>query len=323
MMDSNIIAIVGPTATGKSGLALHLAQAFGGEVVNGDSRQVYRSMDIGTAKPSVAERRLVPHHLVDILDPDSPFDLATFLDLARSAIKEIGERGRLPIVVGGTGQYMQALLEGWQVPPVPPAPDLRAALEEEARMLGPEALHRRLAQVDPEAAQRIHSHNVRRVVRALELHHVVGPPGPEPRRKSPPPFRSLVIGLALERKALYRRIDARVEEMMARGLVEEVQGLFQMGYSEELPAFSSVGYREVALHLRGQLSLADAVQKMKVATHRFARHQHAWFQRDDPRIHWLDAKPDPLPQTKVLVQEFLAGDLPYDTMASARVKGGS
>ena len=318
-----LIAIVGPTASGKSRLALHLARAFNGEIINADSRQVYRHMDIGTAKPSVDDQRLVPHHLLNIIEPDVQFDLATFLRLAKAAIRDITGRRRLPIVVGGTGQYVWALLEGWQVPTGSPDPSLRRALQEEARLSSPETLHRRLANVDPQAAARIHPRNVRRVIRALEVHQSSQGLTSGQRAKHPPSFRSLVLGLTLERQALYQQIDQRVDEMVDRGLVEEVRHLLEMGYSPDFPAFSSAGYREMALHLQGQLPLGEAIQQIKYATHRLVRRQYSWFRPADSRIHWLDAATDPLPRMSVVVGEFLAGDSSCVTMGSDGTEGVS
>lgn len=286
---SPLIAIVGPTAVGKSGLALELARRFDGEIVNGDSRQVYRQLDIGTTKPSPEERAVVPHHLVDIVDPDEPYSLALYLAQARQAIQEIQGRGRVPFLVGGTGQYVWGLLEGFHAPQVPPNPSLRARLEAEAREEGHDALWRRLQVVDSAAASHIDPRNVRRMVRALEVYWETGIPFSQAKRREKPPYRSLVIGLMLERPRLYERIDRRVEAMVATGWPQEVAHLLEKGYSPELPAMSSLGYREMAAYVRGELPLEEAVIRIKTATHGFARHQHAWFRLRDPRIHWLDA----------------------------------
>ena len=286
-----VLSIVGPTAVGKSALALHLAQVFDGEIVNADSRQVYRLMDIGTAKPSPEDRSKVPHHLVDILDPDQEFSLALFLDLAGGAIQDIRSRGKLPIVTGGSGQYIWALLEGWDVPNVPPDTRLRQKLEERGRREGASALHRSLSEVDPETASRIDARNLRRMIRALEVHHAVGLSPSVLPRKRPPPYNPLVIGLTMSREALYGRIDRRVDEMLERGLVGEVRDLLGMGYSQNLPCMSGMGYREIALHLGGEYSLEEVSQRIKYDTHRYARHQYAWFRLGDPRICWL--KPGP------------------------------
>ena len=283
-----LLAIVGPTGVGKSALALMLARRHRGEIVNADSRQVYRGMDVGTAKPSLEHRAGVPHHLYDVADPDGEFSLAHFLALARDAIAGVHRRGVLPILVGGTGQYAWALLEGWETPPAPPQPDLRAELTALAEREGHAALHRSLERVDPEAAARIESRNVRRVVRALEVHAATG--GPQPRRKQPPPYDALVLGLdAPSRADLHRRLDARVERMVADGWVDEVRRILAAGYSPDLPSLSSMGYRELARHLAGELSLEEACRQIRTAHHRLARRQYAWFKPADPRIRWLTA----------------------------------
>ena len=302
-----LIAIVGPTAAGKSGLALQLAQRFGGEIVNGDSRLVYRHMDVGTAKTSPEELSRVPHHLVNIADPDEPYSLALYLDQASQAIRDIHSCGRLTFLVGGTGQYIWALLEGFSAPQTPPNPSLRAELHRLADEEGSENLWSRLREVDPDSASRIDHRNVRRVARALEVYMETGVPFSQARRRQTPPYQSLIIGLTLERKALYERIDRRVEAMFAAGWPEEVARLLEMGYSTELPAMSSLGYREVASYLAGEMSLDEAKERIKTATHRFARSQYAWFKLKDPRIKWLDAGDEErLEEAIRLVEEFLS-----------------
>ncbi len=286
-MRKRLIAIVGPTGIGKSALALPLARRWEGEIVNADSRQVYRHMDIGTAKPSPAERSLVPHHLYDIVDPDGEFNLALYQSLASSTIEAIHNRGRLPFLVGGSGQYVWAVLEGWAIPEVPPDRALREELESRARSEGTERLYRELRELDPRAAARIDPRNARRIVRALEVCLLSGRPFSELQARSSPPFDALIIGLTMERQALYRRIDERVDRMIAEGFIAEVKGLLERGYALDLPAMSSLGYREIGTYLLGKMSLADAVQRIKFETHRFARYQSTWFRPKDPRIHWL------------------------------------
>lgn len=288
-MSRRLLAIVGPTAVGKSSLALELAARFGAEVVSADSRQVYRKMDIGTAKPSVEERSTTPHHLIDVVDPDDPYSLALFLEQARSVIDQVHGRGRLPLLVGGTGQYVCALLEGWRVPAAPPDPALRRRLEERARSEGGHSLHRELARTDPAAAARVDPRNVRRVVRALEVSLLGGGGRPRGPRKAATRYRTLTIGLTQDRAALYRLIDDRVDRMVASGWIEEVRGLLDMGYSPDLPSMSGVGYGEISMHLTGRLLLDEAVRRIKYRTHRFARSQYAWFRPDDPEIRWFDA----------------------------------
>ena len=284
-----LIAIVGPTATGKSSLALQLAQRFDGEIVNGDSRLVYRHMDIGSAKPSPQDLSLAPHHLVNIVNPDEPYSLALYLAQANEAIQDIQKRGKTPLLAGGSGQYVRALLEGFNAPQVSPNPALRATLEAQAREEGHEALWERLRRVDPESAARIDPRNVRRVIRALEVYMETGVPFSQARKREKPPYHSLTIGLTMERESLYRRIDRRVESMIESGWPQEVARLLDMGYSTELPAMSALGYREMAAYVRGELPPEEARIRIKAATRRYARSQYAWFRLDDPGIHWLDA----------------------------------
>ena len=302
---------------GKSGLALTLARAFNGEIISADSRQVYRFMDVGTAKPSSEDQAEIRHHLIDILDPDKDFSLALFLDMAHEAIEDVHARGKLPIVVGGTGQYVWALVEGWQVPHIPPDQRLRQELEERVNREGPDSLHRTLYQIDAETASKINSHNVRRVIRALETYHATGVVPSTLRRKQAPGYPHLIIGLTTSRENLYRMIDRRVDEMMEAGLVDEVRSLLEMGYSTELPCMSSMGYRETALHLMGELTLEEASQRIKYETHRFARRQYAWFRLKDPRIHWLEANDDPGPLAEALVKGFLIESRGCGTIAPA------
>jgi tRNA dimethylallyltransferase len=301
-----LIAVVGPTATGKTALAIALARAIGGEIVGADSCQVYRRMDIGTAKPAPEERALVPYHLLDVVDPDELFSLAQYLELATAALEDIWARGLQPLLVGGSGQYFWALLEGWKVPRLPPQPELRRSLEDRAVREGPEALHRELAQIDPRAAAGIDPRNVRRVIRALEVCEATGRPISFWQEKAPPSWDTLVLGLTSPRDDLYHRIDIRVDGMMKAGIVDEVRGLLAMGYSRELPSMSGIGYREVGQHLAGELDLSTTVERIKTATHRLARQQATWFRRDDERIRWIDMSlGEPFQQALGLVESEL------------------
>lgn len=281
---SPLLVIVGPTAVGKTGLSLQLAARFGGEIVSADSRLFYRGMDIGTAKPTTAERATIPHHLIDICHPHETITLGEYQQMAYETIDAIHARGRLPLLVGGTGQYVKAVVEGWGIPRVAPRPRLRKAL---ARVGGPE-LARWLAHLDPAAAARIDPRNVRRVIRALEVTLVAGRPITALQRKSPPPYDSCMIGLHRHREALYRRIDERVDQMMAAGLLQEVEGLRDAGYGRRLPAMSGLGYRQLWAYLADEMSLEEAVERIKFETHRFARQQATWFRRDDPAITWFE-----------------------------------
>ena len=301
-----LVAIVGPTGAGKTALAIRLAQSLDGEIVSADSRQIYRGMDIGTAKPTPEERAQVTHHLVDILDPGDSFSLAEFQERAYAEIDEVARRGRLPFLVGGTGQYVRAVVEGWVIPRVPPDKALRAQLYADAARDGPQALYERLLAHDPAASDLIDARNVRRVVRALEVCLKTGRPFSEQRGKKPPPYEILQIGLTMEREALYRRVDARIEGMVDAGLVDEVRGLLARGCGWELPAMSSLGYVQFRGYLEGTLSLEEAVALIKKDTRRFIRQQYNWFRPSDARIHWLDAAA-PYPAALALIRETFEG----------------
>ena len=299
-----LVAIVGPTAAGKSALAISLADRFSGEIVSGDSRQVYRGLDIGTAKPTLEERHRVPHHLVDIADSEEPFNLGHFLHLAHAALEGIWERGPLPIITGGTGQYMWAVLEGWQLPNLPSQENLRNDLERQASS-EEHNLFEELRQIDPESAQRIDPRNVRRVVRAIEVHRTTGRPFSHWRRKEQPSFNSLIIGLEIPRAELYARIDRRVDEMVSHGLLDEVQELLANGCNPDLPALSGIGYQEMCLHLAGEYSLDTAIERIKTHSHRLARQQATWFKRSDSRIHWLNVGGTTIERASELVKDFV------------------
>jgi len=301
-----LIAIVGPTAVGKSQLALRLAQDFDGEIVNADSRQVYRYMEIGTAKPSQDDRSLIRHHLIDIINPDESFSLAIYQGLAHKAIEGTQHQGKIPFLVGGSGQYVWSVLEGWKIPPVPPDAELRHNLQTRAREKGTYALYQELQRLDPAAATKIMPNNLRRIIRALEISQVTGERASQLWQKQAPPFPVLSIGLTTQRNDLYHRIDSRVEEMIKQGLVEEVRDLMARSYSLDLPSMSGIGYRHMGMFLDGRLDLSTAVQQMKHDTHRFARRQYAWFHLDDSRIHWFDVHHDVHEETSSLVEAFLS-----------------
>ncbi len=284
---------MGATATGKTAFALALAEAIGGEIVSVDSMQVYRGMDIGTAKASVAERRRVAHHLVDVADPDDPFDARRFADLATEAVTDIARRGRRPLLVGGTGLWLKALVEGLM--PAPPADDaLRARLQEVAGTQGTEALHKRLQTVDPVAADRIHPRDGVRAIRALEVHELTGRPISEHHREhrsSEPALNALSFGLTFEREALHQRIDARTEAMWAAGFVEEVRGLIAAGYSPDLRPMGALGYKHVCAALSDGVPPEEAMRLTQRDTRRYAKRQRTWFQKDST-LRWLKAPVD-------------------------------
>ena len=282
-----VVAIVGATATGKSALALELAEALSGEIISVDSRLLYRGMDIGTAKPTPAARSRVAHHLIDVADPDETWSLARYQEAVYQVVRRILADGHLPFLVGGTGQYMRAVLEGWNPPEEAFDPRIRARLEAEAQAGRGGALVARLEQVDPSSAARIDPRNLRRVIRALEVYEASGVPASGRSRRQTPVFDAVQIGLALPRPELYDRIDRRVDSMIEAGLVEEVRGLLARGYDRRLPSMSAIGYGEIAAHLAGETDLPEAVRRMRSATRRFVRHQANWFRQTDPSIRWF------------------------------------
>lgn len=303
--DCRVVAIVGPTAVGKTALSLELAARFDGEIVSADSRQIYCGMDIGTAKVTGDERARVKHHLIDVVRPDESLTLAQFRDMATAALNDIWSCGRLPFLVGGTGLYVRALLEGWAVPEVPPNEALRKRLYARAEREGAESLHRELEEIDPGAAEAIDARNVRRVVRALEVCIETGRRISDLQTREDPNYATLWLGLTMPRTRLYNRIDERVDRMVDTGLVDEVRGLLEQGYSQDMPAMSGLGYRQIAAYLQGACTLDEAVVLIKRQTRRFVRQQYNWFRLDDSRIHWLDASDDSQPQAEALVTRFL------------------
>ena len=282
-----LIAIVGPTAAGKTELAMKLARHLPMEIVGADSRQVYRHMDIGTAKPSPEERSQVPHHLVDIIDPDDEFNLRQYISRVKQAIRLVKTRNSIPMLVGGTGQYVMAILEGWEVPSVVPNSELRATLEADLAANGLESILEKLRSLDPAASEAVDQKNPRRVIRAIERAMSGHRWGEQPTRVKPA-FESIVVGVAGDRAELHFRADRRLDEMMANGLLKEVDWLLKAGYAPELPAMSGIGYSELVDHLRNGTDLQNAVQRAKYRTHRYIRQQSNWFRESDSRISWFE-----------------------------------
>jgi tRNA dimethylallyltransferase len=288
---ARLVVIVGPTASGKTELAIRLAERANGEIVSADSQQVYRGMDIGTGKATAAERARVPHHLLDVVDPDEPMTAARYVSLADAAAADILARGRTVVMAGGTGLYLRAFLYGLFEGPAADE-ELRARLAEEAARIGVPALWDRLASVDPSAASKIDRNDLIRITRALEVFELTGVPISEHQRrhdftKLPRRHDATIIGLSPPRAELVARIDERVEAMFAAGLVDEVRALEAAGYPCSLRAFAAIGYREVCAHLRGEIALPQCVAAVKKATRRYARRQMVWF-RSDPTIVWYE-----------------------------------
>ena len=300
----HIVVVAGPTGVGKTVLGIELATEFNGEVVNADSRYLYREFDIGVAKPNLGERRGISHHLIDILPPDGAMTLARYQDLALDAIEDVLGRNKLPILVGGTPLYVNAVVEGWRMPRVSPNPSLRAALEAEALATGTDALAKRLREVDPAAAERCGG-NLRRIIRAIEVYEATGVPMSAQEGKGPAPFKALEIGLTMPRDALYHAVDDRVRDQIERGLVAEVRSLLESGVPESAPAMSSLGYRQLVPYIRGDSGLEQAIERIRLDTHRYVRHQETWLRRN-PRLIWFDVTtPDWMTAAKTQVSAFL------------------
>lgn len=301
-----LVVILGPTAVGKSELAIQLGERLGGEIVSADTRLFYRGMNIGTAKPSPEERSCVPHHLIDIADPDEIWSLAQYKKEARRVIEGIHARRRLPFLVGGSGQYIWAVVRGWDVPEVAPNLPLRHALEQWSHDIGKDGLHQRLFRLDPQAAARIDARNLRRTIRALEVILTTGKRFSEQRTQSPPLYNTLILGLRRSRPELYERIDARIDAMFQAGLVDEVQGLLESGYSPDLPPLSAIGYREVSAYIQGSITLEGAKVQMRRLTRTYVRRQANWFKPHDPQIRWFPVSPSTVDEMEAVVSGWIS-----------------
>ncbi len=283
-----VVVILGPTAVGKTEWAVKLAKSLGGDIVSADSRLFYRGMDIGTAKPTLEERCGIAHYLIDIANPDETCSLAQFKSMAHTAIADIHAGGKQPFLVGGTGQYIRAVVENWTIPEVKPDHLMRSVLNDWAQEIGSDGLHARLSCIDPRAAEKIDYRNFRRTVRALEVIFHTGRRFSEQGKKGLSSYAVLNIGLTRPRAIIYERIDERIDQMLAAGFVSEVQTLLDKGYTPALPSFSAIGYREIAAYLSGDISLDDAVRKIKKQTRIYVRRQANWFKPDNTDIHWFD-----------------------------------
>jgi len=288
-----MVILLGPTGVGKSKSAIALAEQLEGEIINADSMQVYRFMDIGTAKPTSEEQRRVKHHLIDLVNPDQPFNAALYRTLGRRAADQLHQEGRPVFVTGGTGLYIRALTQGlFRSPPVDPG--VRKRLKHEAEERGKGFLFERLKEVDPKTSQHIHPHDLFRVIRALEVFESTGTPLSffhEQHRFGERPYLTLKVGLETDRKELYYRIDERVDRMIERGLLEEVRGLLRMGYGPELKPMRSLGYKQMVQFLFNQIGWEEAVRQMKRDTRHYARRQWTWF-KADPEVHWYEESSD-------------------------------
>lgn len=301
-----LIVILGPTGVGKTEIAIKIAHRFQGEIVSADSRLFYRGMDIGTAKPTPDEQALVPHHLIDVADPDQDWSLAVYLPKALAAIQDIQDRDKLPFLVGGTGQYIQAVIQGWDLPEIKPDPGLRSVLEGWAGEIGPEGMRERLTALDPSAAEGIDGPNMRRMIRAMEVVLTSGRKFSSQKTKSGSLFDVFQVGLIRSREELYQRIDLRIDKMLRLGLVAEVQSLLDAGYSPDLSSLSAIGYKQIIAHLLEGVNLEEAVRQIQSKTRKYVRQQANWFKENDPEIHWFSASNHPGDEICRQIQHFLS-----------------
>lgn len=287
-----LIVVVGPTASGKTRLAIEIALKYGSEVVSADSMQIYKGMDIGTAKPTREEMRGVPHHMIDIVEPDVPYSVAQYVKDAHKAIAGIHQRGRVPIVAGGTGLYVNSLVDNIRFCETQRDEALRQKLREIAQKEGGRALLKMLSEFDPETAKTLHENNIGRIIRAIEVYKTTGVTMTQMRslsRQTPQLYRLCMIGLNFaDRNLLYRRIERRVDAMMEAGLLDEVRRLLARGIGGDTTAMQAIGYKELAQALRGEITLDEAVRRIKLGTRHYAKRQLTWFRRDE-RIHWIEA----------------------------------
>lgn len=300
-----IIVVCGPTGIGKTRTAIHLAQRFNGEIIGADSMQIYRQMDIGTAKPTPAERSCVRHHMVDIVDPETAYDAACYAREAGDVVHALHHRGVVPVVAGGTGLYIKALIYGL-FNSRPPDPDIRRNLEHLAEIKGTDFLHQQLTACDPQAAAGIHTNDRFRIIRALETYQATGRPisaHHQAHQFAQPRFMAFKLGLTIPRADLYARIDQRVDQMVAEGLLEEVRGLLARGYDADLKSMQSIGYRHMLDHLQNGVDWPETLRLLKRDTRRYAKRQFTWF-RADPDILWVS--PDDIPSVEPAIQSFLA-----------------
>ncbi|WP_044894154.1 tRNA (adenosine(37)-N6)-dimethylallyltransferase MiaA [Bacillus alveayuensis] len=313
-MGEKLVVIIGPTAVGKTKLSIELAKRLDGEIISGDSMQVYKGMDIGTAKIKPEEMDGIPHHLIDIKEPTESFSVAEFQQMVRPLITEITKRGKLPMIVGGTGLYIQSVIYDYQFSDAPSDDNYRRRLETFAAECGVVALHEKLKEIDPQSAERIHPNNVRRVIRAMEIFHCTGKTMTEWQKQQTPDllYDVALVGLTMEREQLYRRINERVEQMMAEGLLDEVKTLYEQGV-RDCQSIQAIGYKEMYEYLDGGISLAEAVEQLKQNSRRYAKRQLTWF-RNKMTVQWFDMTDLENFSTKVdEILHYIAGKLQLKT----------
>ncbi|MCL5291183.1 MAG: tRNA (adenosine(37)-N6)-dimethylallyltransferase MiaA [Actinobacteria bacterium] len=313
-IDNKLVVIVGPTAIGKTAVGIELAAIIGGEIISADSMQVYRGMNIGTEKPSLEERGDIPHHLIDVVEPSEPFSVAVYQKMARETIREVQERGAFPILVGGTGLYVRAVIDRLEFPEGDGTSEVRRQLIQRAEREGAQALHDELARLDREAANAIHPENVRRVIRALEVVELTGEPFSKFRRKwrvRESVYQLRMFGLAMDRSKLYAMIDSRVYKQLDKGLLDEVKALINAGYEDFLTASQALGYKEFITYLKSESTLDEAVENLKRRTRHYAKRQLTWF-RADPRVTWIDVGERPA----IDIAKEMAGTLKAESFIS-------
>ena len=293
-VDKPVIVILGPTAVGKTSLSVELARELNAEIVSLDSRYLYKGMSIGTAKPTESEMKGIPHHLIDVVEPDETISLPQIQMEAYQYIDKILENHKIPMLVGGTGQYVWSVVEGWLPPKIKPDSNFRVVLEKYANEIGAQRIYEYVKLLDPQAASRIEPNNLRRSIRALEVIFTTGELFSKQKSKIPPPYDFKLIGLQRPRESLYQRVDQRIDRMLEKGLIQETQELIKQGYDRNLPSMSAIGYKEIINYLEGNISLEEAVVLIKRRTRNFIRHQANWFKKDDVRIRWYEMNPDVL-----------------------------
>ena len=298
----NLVVIVGPTAVGKTTVSIELASRLNGAIISADSRLFYRGMDIGTAKPTQEQMRKVTHYLIDVTDLDHIWSLAVFQQHVKRLIPKISRLGKLPIMVGGTGQYIRAIIEEWKIPAQKPDLQLRSAIVKWVEDIGKEGLHKRLSVVDPIAAETIDYRNARRTIRALEVVFKTGRKFSEQRTKKTSPYNVIMVGINRPREELYTRVDERIEKMIADGFIEEVKGLIKGGYEKQLENISAIGYVEIAEFIKGEIALEEAIRLIKRKTRIFVRRQSNWFKLTDPRIKWFNADEQVIDQIEIYIR---------------------
>ena len=307
MANNNLLVIVGPTAIGKSQFAIDIAQLYSGEIINADSRQIYKLLNIGTSKPNIYDQSIINHHLIDIKYPDENYNLSMFLSDCKNSIEEIENSSKLPILVGGTGQYIWALLENWHPPNIKPDEKLRTNLFKESIEFGKQYLHNKLFNLNPESANKIDPRNTRRVIRAIEVElnkNTIDIPTYNDQLNIEN-FKTLIIGLTVNRKILYEKIDLRVDKMIESGWIEETKSILSKGYDMKLPSLSSLGYSEIISYLNRGGDLSEAINRTKFRTHKFARRQYTWFKKSAKRIKWFDIQTE-LNNAKQYINNWLS-----------------